>query len=146
MAHGHQSVYCSTADDSDCNLPFSPAWSFRQFLEPIFHEFGVDIWINGHEHSYERSYPVYKSKSDRSNVAPKATIYIVTGAAGCSEMHEGVPTASHNTGLCCAPSLPLCLSLSLSLALSLCVCARARVRVCVLCCAVLCCECAVSVL
>ena len=58
-------------------------------LEPIFFEYGVDFWINGHEHSYERSFPVYKNKSDRSNEDPKATIYIVTGAAGCSEMHEG---------------------------------------------------------
>ena len=45
--------------------------------------------FNGHEHSYERSYPTYRSKSDRSNLDPTATIYVVTGAAGCAEMHEG---------------------------------------------------------
>jgi hypothetical protein len=32
---------------------------------------------------------MYQEKSDRSNIEPKATIYIVTGAAGCKEMHEG---------------------------------------------------------
>ena len=39
-------------------------------------------------HADERTYPVYEGKSDRSNVDPKATIYIVTGAAGSPEMHE----------------------------------------------------------
>jgi hypothetical protein len=35
-----------------------------------------------------RSWPVYKSKSDQSNVDPKGTIYVVTGAAGSRELHE----------------------------------------------------------
>lgn len=89
VCHGHQSVYCSTGDDGDCNLPGGPAWNYRVLLEPVFFKYGVDFWFNGHEHSYERSFPVYKGKSDRSNIDPKATIYVVTGAAGCSEMHEG---------------------------------------------------------
>jgi hypothetical protein len=33
-------------------------------------------------------FPTYHDKTDQSNVDPKATIYVVTGAAGCSEMHE----------------------------------------------------------
>ena len=33
-------------------------------------------------------WPTYQDKTDMSNIDPKATIYIVTGAAGCSEMHE----------------------------------------------------------
>lgn len=85
IAHGHRDIYCSTGDDSDC---FLAALEVRLLLEPLFHEFGVDIWINGHEHSYERTYPLYKGKSDRSNVNPAATIYVVTGAAGSQEMHE----------------------------------------------------------
>ena len=40
------------------------------------------------EHDYERMWPTYHDKTDQSNVDPKATIYVVTGAAGCSEMHE----------------------------------------------------------
>jgi len=50
--------------------------------------YGVDFFINGHEHNYERSYPLYQNRSDRSNLNPKATIYIVSGAAGNSELHE----------------------------------------------------------
>jgi hypothetical protein len=69
--------------------PHSPLLKVRADLEPLFFKYGLDFWINGHEHSYERTYPMYKEKSEKSNVEPKATIYIVTGAAGSSEMHEG---------------------------------------------------------
>lgn len=51
-------------------------------------DYGVDFFMNGHEHNYERSYPIYKGKSDRSNIDPKAPIYVVSGAAGSREMHE----------------------------------------------------------
>ena len=37
----------------------------------------------------ERTYPLYKGKSVASNINPPSTIYIVTGAAGSPEMHEG---------------------------------------------------------
>merc|ERR1712032_1104823 len=57
-------------------------------MEPILFEYGVDFFINGHEHNYERSYPLYNGSSVRSNVDPKAPIYIVSGAAGSREMHE----------------------------------------------------------
>ena len=33
--------------------------------------YGVDLWINGHEHSYERTYPLHNGRSDRSNINPK---------------------------------------------------------------------------
>ena len=32
--------------------------------------------------------PRYHNKTTQSNVDPKAPIYIVTGAAGCDELHE----------------------------------------------------------
>ena len=57
-------------------------------MEELLFKYGVDFFINGHEHDYERSWPVYKGQSDQSNVDPKGTIYVVTGAAGSSELHE----------------------------------------------------------
>ena len=36
----------------------------------------------------ERNWPTYKGNAQQSNVEPNATIYIVTGSAGCQEMHE----------------------------------------------------------
>lgn len=93
VVHGHRSVYCSIAlsDDGDCIdiVGFGPAGKVRKDMEPLLHKYGVDFFINGHEHSYERTYPVYKARSEKSNVDPAATVYIVTGAAGSPEMHEG---------------------------------------------------------
>jgi len=83
VVHGHRSIYCSC--DGDCD---SAAEKVRNDMEPLFMKYGVDFFINGHEHNYERSWPLYKGKSDKSNVDPKAPIYVVTGAAGSHEMHE----------------------------------------------------------
>lgn len=40
---------------------------------------GVDLFLNGHEHNYERNWPTYRGNSTQSNVEPTAPIYIVTG-------------------------------------------------------------------
>ena len=56
---------------------------------PGSHCFACNLHIHvGHEHNYERNWPTYRGKSTQSNHAPKAPIYIVTGAAGCTELHE----------------------------------------------------------
>ena len=97
VVHGHRSVYCSCDGDCDESAqdlrdgPFfnktngkNRTWSY----EDLFFDHGVDLFINGHEHDYERNYPTYRSHSDLSNMNPKATVYVVTGAAGCDELHE----------------------------------------------------------
>lgn len=83
IVEGHRSIYCSC--DGDCD---SAAMTVRKDMEPILFEYGVDFFINGHEHNYERSYPLYQNKSTKSNIDPKAPIYIVSGAAGSVELHE----------------------------------------------------------
>ena len=40
--------------------PLGQAGTVRDDLEPLFYSYGVDLWINGHEHSYERTFPLYK--------------------------------------------------------------------------------------
>lgn len=90
VAHGHRSIYCSCDDDCDAPAvdPIRDGWGGKYGWEELFFDQGVDLWLNGHEHNYERSWPVYHHLSDDSNVDPKATIYIVSGAAGCHELHE----------------------------------------------------------
>ena len=83
ILEGHRSMYCTC--DGDCD---GDAKILRDALEQTLFDYGVDLFVNGHEHNYERTYPVFKSKSDRSNVNPKATLYVVSGAAGSQEMHE----------------------------------------------------------
>lgn len=94
IVHGHRSIYCSC--DGDCDGPASTVkvgvkqsdGTYKYGMEDVLFKHGVDFFINGHEHDYERSWPVYQGKSDQSNVDPKGTIYVVTGAAGSSELHE----------------------------------------------------------
>jgi hypothetical protein len=86
VVHGHRSIYCSC--DGDCDGPANvvkdgvkqPDGSLAYGLEDVLFKNGVDFFINGHEHDYERSWPVYKGQSDQSNTNPKGTIYVVTGA------------------------------------------------------------------
>ena len=91
VVNGHRSMYCSC--DGDCDAEASQQrlgpWSNGTYgFEELFFNMGVDLFVNGHEHNYERSYPTYDNKTTQSNVEPNAPIYIVTGAAGCKELHE----------------------------------------------------------
>lgn len=55
-------------------------------LEDLFYRYGVDIELWGHEHLYERMWPVYDRKvyngSDSHPYSdPKAPVHIITGSA-----------------------------------------------------------------
>ncbi|CAG9101315.1 unnamed protein product [Plutella xylostella] len=59
-------------------------------LEPLLKQFGVDLVIWAHEHSYERTWPLYDNKVyngslEQPYVNPGAPVHIVTGSAGCQE-------------------------------------------------------------
>ena len=41
----------------------------RLKYEQILYKFGVDVALNGHVHSYERSYPVYNNQRDECGIA-----------------------------------------------------------------------------
>ena len=60
-------------------------------LEELFIESGMDLAFWGHEHSYERFYPianrtVYNLTRDPYHNALAPT-YIITGSAGCHSKH-----------------------------------------------------------
>ena len=37
---------------------------FFQHVEDLFYQYGVDMIFTGHEHNYERTYPVYRDQVD----------------------------------------------------------------------------------
>ena len=93
---GHRPMYCSNGNHGGACLTRDTIYRNGTLdgvdvgLEPIFVENKVDICLSGHEHSYERSFPVsdYKtvSTSDPSLfVHPKYPIHVITGAAGNRE-------------------------------------------------------------
>jgi acid phosphatase type 7 len=64
-------------------------------LEELFFSHRVDMYICGHEHIYERQWPVHDNKILNGSVSspytnPKAPVYIVTGSAGCRERNSKI--------------------------------------------------------
>lgn len=88
-------MYCSSDDDDDCTvnesivrkgIPILHAYG----LEDLFYSYGVDLEIFGHEHNYERLWPVYDNKVFNGSLEfpyknPDAPIHITTGSAGNQE-------------------------------------------------------------
>ncbi|VDL72807.1 unnamed protein product [Nippostrongylus brasiliensis] len=61
-------------------------WLDMPGLEPLFLQYGVDMGFWGHEHSYERMYPIADRQFWNSTDAynnPPAPVYVITGSAGC---------------------------------------------------------------
>lgn len=68
----------------DSSFQFDPeSLKLRQTLSPVFEQYGVDIVFNGHDHLYERSYPMRNGKVDLKRGIP----YITTGGGG-AEPHQ----------------------------------------------------------
>jgi len=104
IVHAHRGLYCSC--DGDCGttatrmragMPAPGGAGGLEFgLEELLYKYGVDLWINGHEHNYERMYDVApdekytiaSGKTTQNTHNPPATVYIVTGDAGNKENHE----------------------------------------------------------
>lgn len=97
VLYGHRPLYCSNVDDlPDCT---TDAQTIRDGtviegvnygLDALFYRYGVDLFLTAHEHSYERSLPVYNYQVDfqpnpNVYVDAKYTTHILTGAAGCQE-------------------------------------------------------------
>jgi len=93
VAIGHRPIYCSNVDD-DCITKGSAGEHVQQYIEQLFYKYGVDILIWAHEHSYERTWPVFNFNVTQKNyVNPMAPIHLITGAGGCNE----------DNGLCVNP-------------------------------------------
>ncbi|CAI8049980.1 Acid phosphatase type 7 [Geodia barretti] len=97
IAMGHRPMYCSTNNDNDCDhhnsvvrvgLPLE----YKYGLEKLFYQYGVDLELWGHEHIYERMWPLFNytvmnGSYENPYTNPGAPVHIVTGSAGCREDH-----------------------------------------------------------
>ena len=92
IVYGHRSIYCSC--DADCDADAKAVRDGPTGLEALFMKHGVDVWINGHEHNYERNYPTFNftlvtramsgapggtGAAPEVIVNPAAPVYIVEG-------------------------------------------------------------------
>ncbi|XP_037933616.1 acid phosphatase type 7 isoform X1 [Teleopsis dalmanni] len=98
IVFGHRPMYCSNENDNDCTHSETltrVGWPFIHMfgLEPLFYQYGVDVEIWAHEHSYERLWPIYNYKVYNGSLTepyrnPGAPVHLVTGSAGCKEGRE----------------------------------------------------------
>ncbi|XP_074660945.1 acid phosphatase type 7-like [Tubulanus polymorphus] len=80
VVFGHRPLYCSNYINPETNCS-SLQTAIRESVERLFFEQGVDLIVSGHEHSYERSWPVYNfSVYGHSYVDAKAPVHIVNGS------------------------------------------------------------------
>jgi len=79
IALGHKPIFGSGAQNG-------PELYLVDHWVDIFEKYGVDLYLNGHEHSYERTWPLKKGKIDREGV-----IYITNGSVG-NEFYPAVET------------------------------------------------------
>jgi len=79
----HKPIYTS-------NLSHGPETTVRANIEPLLIKYGVDIGIWGHNHCYERSYPMQNSTPNNTRTgsasqpydSPQAPIYVTVGTGG----------------------------------------------------------------
>lgn len=102
VVHAHKSIYCSCDGDCDDDATLFRAGevqadgSYLYGYENLFYEYGVDLFLNGHEHNYERMYDIAPAEdgtylagvTTMSTTDMPATTYIVTGIGGGIEAHE----------------------------------------------------------
>ncbi|ESO98203.1 hypothetical protein LOTGIDRAFT_231325 [Lottia gigantea] len=87
IVYGHRPLYCTSLICAERCLDEAPV--FRADLEDLLYQQHVDVVFHGHNHQYERSYPVYKEKAvQKDYINPKAPVYIVDGAAGNPELND----------------------------------------------------------
>jgi hypothetical protein len=85
----HRPMYCS--NDDVC--PNKGGKVLRQQGEQILNDLKVNLVLNGHIHSYERTYPVFNSTMTQADYNyPSSTVHVVQGASGNREGNDGFPT------------------------------------------------------
>jgi len=98
IAYGHRPMYCSFKWSGccwgECESNDYHLWKNKitENIEDVFHSHGVDFYLCGHTHTYERTWPVYKNKpfntgNKHSIEKPQAMVEIMAGAPG--DMEDG---------------------------------------------------------
>jgi len=86
---GHRPLYCCARHLFYCT---ADAAVMRSVLEDLFYSAGVDLYINGHLHDYQRTTPVYRGDPINTPLDiefgygnAEAPIYVTTGGPGNDE-------------------------------------------------------------
>ena len=75
----HRWMYSTKAKSKKSDLAI--AAYLRDNIEPLFREYQVNVVLQGHQHSYERTCKLYQSQCTEDNTGP---VYVTLGTAGTS--------------------------------------------------------------
>ncbi|CAI5735661.1 unnamed protein product [Peronospora destructor] len=93
MLTAHRMMYSSQMDiEPDMEV----SYKFQDEVEDLIYKHRVNVMLVGHEHSYERSCPVYRKKCMESG---KGTVHLVVGSAGFALGPEGFSSKYGNYSL-----------------------------------------------
>ncbi|MNW25225.1 Alkaline phosphatase precursor [compost metagenome] len=81
----HKAIYSVGGHSDEAEI-----YELRDMLVPVFDELGIDVVLQGHDHTYMRSYQMYGDKAvaagemdaNGNPVNPDGTMYIVNNSAG----------------------------------------------------------------
>ncbi|KAG0187653.1 hypothetical protein DFQ28_006034 [Apophysomyces sp. BC1034] len=77
---GHRPLYCTPIDDPDCG---ERGQLLRDALEPLFLRYHVDLYLCGHVHNYERTYPIVDDQlQSYSYLNPPSFFQVISGNSG----------------------------------------------------------------
>jgi hypothetical protein len=102
IAYFHRPIYCSyDINPLGCD---EDGEKVANMFEQLLYENKVDLIMTGHEHYYERTFPVYKNKidlislSDFNNtyINPAAPVHVMCGTGGVSWKIDSIPSKIKN--------------------------------------------------
>lgn len=78
VVHHHPPYSSEENDHGDTYIGASTFQTQARALVPLYEAYGVDFCLFGHTHVYERTWPIFEDKVDRS----RGVVYINSGGAG----------------------------------------------------------------
>lgn len=91
IVYWHQPAYTKGGHDSD-DL-FSRSYFMRTNIVPILEQYGVDMVLSGHSHSYERSFPLHGHYGNSSSFDYPMQVYNTSG-----KLNDGGAYIKYTTG------------------------------------------------
>lgn len=89
VAYGHRPLYTSARSGSD--VP-NGNYVLQGLVEDLLIDNKVDLVLQAHVHSYERTWPLkHNTTAATSYAQPPAPVYVVNGAAGNREKNQKLP-------------------------------------------------------
>lgn len=101
----HHDIYGSGQPHSDTD-----GANLRALFAPLMDEFGIDMCLTGHDHSYARSYLMADGTAiqydDSVAINPEGTLYIAAGSASGSKFYKLATTKQYYIAECSNTQIP----------------------------------------